>query len=115
MSDNALARIGAVADILVRLLGAAAIVVVARRVGVARPREDIVQVRRAEAGAIGAAEHQGLDRAIFQTEIVGELAEALVRELVVIIATGRAELEVAEQRRAQLIADAPVVAVALAV
>ena len=74
-----------------------------------------MQVGGAEACAIGSAQQDRADRAILEPGVVGELAEAVARKLIVVVAARRAELEIAEQRGADFVAGAPVVAVALAV
>ena len=77
--------------------------------------EQVVQVRRAEAGAVGTADQQAVDRPPFQAEAIGELAGRFLRVAVLVVAAGHAQGQRLEHRHAEFAGDAPVAAVAVAV
>ena len=91
--DDADVRERAIADLLVGFLGAAQVVVVAAGFHVARAGEHVVQVGRAEAGAVIAAHQQRVERPEFEAEVVGELADVVAGEVIAVVTAGGAELE----------------------
>ena len=93
----------------------AGVIVVGTGFVVARAGIHVMQVRRAEGGAVGAAHQQGLDRAPFQATAPGRLADRVARVAVLVEAAGHAEVERVVQRQAQLGGGRPAVAAAVAV
>src|SRR3546814_899599 len=99
----------------VRLFGGAAVVVDAAAVDGTLAGVQVVQLRRAECGAVGSADQQRVDGPPFQAAAVGELALGAPGIAVLVIATGHAQVQAVQHRHAQFAGDRPAVAAAVAV
>src|SRR5690606_9263556 len=111
-ADDALVAVAAVVVVLARLFGIAAVEVGDRGFVVARPGEHVMQVGRAERGAVGAAYEQAVGRAPLHAGAPGEPVRVAAGEAVLVEAAGHAQVERLVQRHAQLAGQRPAVAAA---
>ncbi len=74
---------------------------------------DVVEVRRPEAGAVGGTQQQGLERPVFEAEIVGRLTDIVTGIVEVVVTACQAGLDLRRDRSAEFKPGRPVGAVAL--
>ncbi len=110
-ADHVALVVGAV----IGVVGTAAVQIFGRGLVVARAGEHVVQVGRAEGGAVGAAHQQAVDGTPLQAAAPGRLADGMAGVAVLVVAAGHAQVQRVVQRQAQLGGGRPAVARTLAV